>query len=170
MSGFDDRLHEGNVITDIVRGLLQKSGYLVFLNGWEERFFEIKEQLSDKTTRNSRTVRMIKSSPDLLVYDRRKKDAMFVEVKMRRAKKESSVLLKPSQIAHYKEFWKDAILVLVMPCGDMFYAQKFSELEIREEGEYNAETDFDRFENVFTEVNVADLLGYKAKAKRAMEK
>jgi len=90
---FYDGMHEGVVITDLVRGLLQKSGYSVYLNGYEERFSEIKEHLSDKAIRNSRTVRMLRSSPDLIVYDKTRKDVMLVEVKMRRAPKETSVLI-----------------------------------------------------------------------------
>ena len=165
---FYNGMHEGNVITDLVRGLLQKSGYSVYLNGYEERFSEIKEHLSDKTIRNSRIVRMIRSSPDLLVYDKRRKDVMLVEVKMRRAPKETSVLVYSDLIACYKEFWKDAILVIAIPCGQVFYAQKFNELEIKEE--YNAATDFERFEDLFPEVRAEDLSAYKDKAIQAMKK
>ena len=161
-------MHEGNVITDIVRGLLQQSGYAVYLNGWEERFSEIKDQLSDQTTRNSRTVRMIKSSPDLLVYDRKRKDVMFVEVKMRRARDERSIKMSEAKMERVKEFWNDAILVLVVPCGDVFYAQRFSELEPQEK--YNAETDFERFEHIFTQVDTGNLSDCRTKAIQAMNK
>jgi hypothetical protein len=165
---FYDGMHEGVVITDLVRGLLQKSGYSVYLNGYEERFSEIKEHLSDKAIRNSRTVRMLRSSPDLIVYDKTRKDVMIVEVKMRRAPKETSVLIYSDLIACYKEFWKDAILVIAIPCGQVFYAQRFNELEIKEE--YNAATDFARFEDLFTDVKTADLLSYREKAIQAMKK
>jgi len=165
---FYNGMHEGNVMTDLVRGLLQKSGYSVYLNGYEERFSEIKEHLNDKTIRNSRIVRMIRSSPDLLVYDKRRKDVMLVEVKMRRAPTETSVLIYSNLIACYKEFWKDAILVVAIPCGDVFYAQRFSELEILEK--YNAETDFEKFEHFFLEVKMVDLSEYRAKAIQAMKK
>lgn len=161
-------MHEGNVIADLIRGLLQKSGYSVYLNGYEERFSEIKEHLNNKAIRNSRTVRMIRSSPDLIVYDKRRRDVMFVEVKMRRARKETSVLIYSDLIDCYKEFWKDAILVIAIPCGQVLYAQKFNELEIQ--GEYNAEADFQRFEDLFTDVNSTDLAAYKDKAIQAMKK
>jgi len=165
---FYDDMHEGVVVTDLVKGLLQESGYSVYLNGYEERFSEIKEHLSDKSVKNSRTVRMLRHSPDLLVYDKRRKDLMFVEVKMRRAPTETSVLIYADRIAAYKEFWNDAILVIAIPCGEVFYAQRFSELQIREK--YNAETDFEKFEHVFPEVKQADLSDYRAKAIQAMNK
>jgi len=122
---FFEGMHEGNVITDLIRRLLQKSGYSVHLNGYEERFPEIKEYLNEKTVRNSRTVRMIRSSPDLIVYDKSRKDVMLVEVKMRRASSENAVLLNDDlgKIACYKEFWNDAILVIVIPRGQIFYAE-----------------------------------------------
>lgn len=165
---FFEGMHEGNVITDLIRGLLQKSGYSVHLNGYEERFSEIKEYLNDKAVRNSRTVRMIRSSPDLIVYDKRRKDVMLVEVKMRRASSENAVLLHDDlgKIACCKEFWNDAILVIVIPSGQIFYAQKFNELEIKKK--YDAETDFQRFEDFFVEVDKDDLSNCKEKAKQAM--
>ena len=170
MDEFDDDLHESNNVTDLIRGLLAKSGYSVCLNGYEERFSQIKEYLKDKALRNSRTARMIRSSPDLIVYDKRKKDVMLVEVKFRRAPNENNVLLHDDlgKIECYKEFWGDAILVIVIPCGQIFYAQKFSELEIKRM--YNAETDFQRFEDFFIDVDREVLSKYKEKAKQAIMK
>ncbi len=172
LKDFYESMHEGNVITDLVRGLLQKSGYSVYLNGYEERFSEIKEYLNDKALKNSRTVRMIRSSPDLIVCDKRKRDVMFVEVKMRRAPIENAVKIYRQErlrvIDCYKEFWKDAILVIAIPCGQVFYAQRFSELETK--GEYNAEIDFERFEDLFTGISNADLLAYRERAMQAMKK
>jgi hypothetical protein len=168
LKDFYNGMHEGNVITDLVRGLLQKSGYSVYLNGYEERFSEIKEYLNDGALRNSRTVRMIRSPPDLVVYDKRKRDVVLLEVKMRRAPKANSVLIYSDLIQCYKEFWDDAILVIAIPCGQVFYAQRFRELETK--GEYNAEIDFESFEDIFTEVNKAELEAYKEKAIQAMKK
>jgi len=165
---FYDDMHEGNVIVDLVRGLLQQSGYQVYLNGYEERFSQIKEQLNDKAVKNSRTVRMIRSSPDLLVYDKKGKNVLFVEVKMRRAPNENSVLLDANQIACYREFWKDAILAIVIPCGSIFYAQRFSELETK--SMFDAEIDFQKFEHFFTAVREADLERYRTKAIQAVKK
>lgn len=156
------------MIADLVRGLLTQSGYSVYLNGWEERFSEIREQLNDVATKNSRTVRMIQSSPDLLVYDKKRKDATFVEVKMRRARNEKSVLIGEGKIAPYKEFWNDAILVVVIPCGNVFYAQRFNEL--RDQRIYNAETDFEKLQHMFLEIKEADIESSRSKAIQALGK
>jgi len=129
MSSFHDDLLKGSQIKDLIKVLLQKSGYSVFPYGYETTISEIRNKLAEKGTKNSRTVRRIRSSPDLLVYDQEKKDLMLVEVKMRRAPRETSIkYLK--RIADYKKFWNDSILVVIAPCGDIMYAQKVSELEV----------------------------------------
>lgn len=167
MSKFHDDLLRGSQIKDLIKVLLQKSGYSVFPYGHESTFSEIRNKLAEKGTKNSRTVRRIRSSPDLLVYDQQKKDLMLVEVKMRSAPRETSIkFLK--RIADYKEFWNDSILVVIVPCGDVMYAQRISELEVKQI--YNAITDFEKLETVFTRVKTKDISHYREKALKIMEK
>ena len=160
MSKFYDDMLKGSQVKDLVRVLLEKSGYSVLPYGYESTLADMKKKLRDKDAKNSRTVRRIRTSPDLLVYDEKRKDAMLVEVKMRRAPKETSV--KYLRLANYKEFWNDSILVVLVPCGNVFYAQKVSELEIKQT--YDARKDFERFEDIFTRVNTQDLTNFRAKA------
>jgi hypothetical protein len=103
-----------------------------------------------------------------LVFDDKRKDLMLVEVKMRRASKETGIPLASHKIAPYKEFWNDSILVVVVPCGNVFYAQRVVELEGKEE--YNALLDFEKFENIFTDVKEEDLSDFKTKALQIMRK
>ena len=166
MSKFYDDMLKGNQVKDLVKVLLEKSGYSVLPYGYESTLADMKKKLRDKDARNSRTVRRIRTSPDLLVYDEKRKDAMLVEVKMRRAPKETSV--KYLRMANYKEFWNDSILVVLVPSGNVFYAQKVSELEIKQT--YNARKDFERFEDIFTRVNTTDLDNFRAKALQIMKK
>ena len=160
MSKFYDDMLKGSQVKDLVRVLLEKSGYSVLPYGYESTLVDMKKKLRDKDAKNSRTVRRIRTSPDLLVYDEKRKDAMLVEVKMRRAPKETSV--KYLRLANYKEFWNDSILVVLVPCGNVFYAQKVSELEIKQT--YDARKDFERFQDIFTRVNTQDLTNFRAKA------
>jgi len=167
LSSFHDDLLKGSQIKDLIKVLLQKSGYSVFPYGYESTLSEIRNKLAEKDTKNSRTVRRIRSSPDLLVHDQKKKDLMLVEVKMRSAPRETSIrYLK--RIADYKEFWNDSILVVLVPCGDVMYAQKISELEVKQT--YNAISDFERFEDVFTRVKTEDISHYRESALKIMEK
>ena len=168
MSKFYNAVLEGNKIKDLIRVLLEKSGYLVVPYGYESTLSNIKRKLNVKDAKNSRTVRRIRSSLDLLVYDDEEKDLMLVEVKMRRARKETRVLIYAKRIANIKEFWSDSILVVVVPSGNVFYAQKVSELEIKET--YNAIKDFEKFQNVFIRVKTEDLSHFKTKALQIMKR
>ena len=92
---------------------------------------------------------------------------MLVEVKMRSAPRETSITYL-KRISDYKEFWNDSILVVLVPCGDVMYAQKISELEVKQT--YNAISDFERFEDVFTRVKTEDISHYRENALKIMEK
>ena len=76
-SKFYDDMLKGNIYKDMVKLLLEKSGYTVYPYGYESTFSHVKSQLT-RNTRNSRTVRRIRSSPDLLIYDEQRKDLMLV--------------------------------------------------------------------------------------------
>ena len=107
----------------------------------------------------------------MLVYDGERKDVMLVEVKMRRAKKETSVMIFPQRrldrIANYKEFWNDSILLLVVPSGSVFFAQRVNEFEIKPT--YNLARDFENLEDLFTRVAPEDLSFYRTEALKIME-
>ena len=168
MSEFFDNVLDGNQVKELVRVLLAKSGYLVLPYGYENTLSGLISKFGVKDTKKSRTVRRIKSSPDLLVYDEEKKDLLLVEVKMRKAPEETRVLLYSRLITNYKEFWNDSILVIVIPCGDVFYAQRVGELEIKEE--YNALLDFEKFQSIFTEAKEEDISHFKTKALQILRK
>jgi hypothetical protein len=85
-----------------------------------------------------------------------------VEVKMRKAPRENRILLYTNMIANCKEFWNDSILVIVVSCGNVFYAQRVCELEVKEE--YDTQLDFDRFESIFVDAKEEDITHFKAKA------
>lgn len=166
LSQFYDDMLKGNQIKELIKVLLEKSGYLVLPYGYESTLSDIRKKLRDKGAKNSRTARRIRTSPDLLVYDGNRKDVILVEVKMRRTPKETSI--KYLRITNYKEFWNDSVLIVVIPKGNVFYAQKISELEIKEE--YDANTDFEKIEDVFSRVQARDVSHFKNQALRIMRK
>jgi hypothetical protein len=159
---FFNNVLEGNQIKEVVKVMLEKSGYLVLPYGYESTFSGLRRRLGEKGTRKTRTVRRIRASPDLLVYDSEKKDLMLVEIKMRNAPNETKILIYSSLIANYKEFWNDSVLVIVVPCGNIFYAQSVGELEVKEE--YDATREFEKFEDVFARVKEEDISHFKTKA------
>jgi len=168
LNKFYDAMLKGNQVKELIKALLEKSGYLVYPYGYESAFSDMKKKLNVKDAKNSRTVRRIRSSPDLLVYDEKRKDVILAEVKMRRAPEETRVLIYEKRIAYIKEFWDDSVLILVVPTGDVFYAQKVSELEVKET--YNATKDFHKLEDIFTRVSAEDLSHFRVQALQIMEK
>jgi hypothetical protein len=166
MSEFYDHVLQGNQIKELIKILLEKSGYTVFPYGYENTLSGLINLIGVKDAKKSRTVRRIKSSPDLLVFSHNRKDLMLVEVKMRNALDEKRILLHANRMADYKEFWNDSVLVVVVPRGNVFYAQKAGELQIKEE--YDALTDFCRFEEIFTETKDEDISHFKRKALEIM--
>jgi hypothetical protein len=161
---FYDDVLKGNAYKDMVRAILEQSGYSVYPFGYESTFSSVKSKLT-KDTKCSRTVRRMRSSPDFLVHDEQKKDLMLVEVKMRTKVPPE---IKPRLIENIKEFWNDSILVLVVPEGNVFYAQRICEIEIREK--YYRLEDFEEFQSIFTKVQSDKLLHYKEKALQDLKK
>ena len=168
MSEYYDSLLEGAKAKDLIKIMLEKSGYKVYPYGYETTHSDVRNKLNTQDARNSRTARRIRASPDLLVYDEALGDVYLVEVKMRRAPEESNVLIYADRIAAYKEFWDDSILVVMVPCGSVFYAQRTSELEVKES--YNAGRDFRRLEETFHRVKPTDLDHFRKQAYQIMEK
>jgi hypothetical protein len=148
----------------MIKVMLQKSGYTVYPYGYESTFSDVKSKLT-KESRNSKTVRRIRSSPDLLVYDDQKNDLMLVEVKMRGT---CPPAIRPRMIENIKEFWNDSILAIVVPEGNVFYAQRINDLETKQE--YYRLSDFEKFQDIFTRVRAEDISHYKDIALQSMKK
>ena len=161
---FHDSLLKGGAAKEVVKVLLEKSGYLVYPFGYECTFSDIRKKLQ-KNAKNSRTVRRIKSSPEILVYDDLNKDVMLVEIKMRTSERP---FIKYKQMKSYKEFWNDSILVLVSPQENGFYAQRVNEIELKDE--YDLTVDFLKFEEVFLRVKLEDICHYRTEACKFMAK
>ncbi len=149
-----DSFLKGNIFKEIVKAMLEKSGYIVYPYGYESTLPDVKSKLRD--ARDSETTRRIKSSPDLLVYDDQMNDLMLVEVKMR---SRIPPQIKPRIIENYKKFWNDCILVLVVPEGNGFYAQRIRQLQTKEV--YYRIEDFEKLQDVFARVRTEDVSHFK---------
>jgi hypothetical protein len=161
---FYDQMRKGDEHRDIVKFMLEQSGYSVHPYGYEQAISSIKSKLG-KNARSSKTVRRIRSSPDLLVYDEQKNDLMLVEVKMRNSDKPK---IAPELIDRIKEFWNDTVLVLVVPYENVFYAQRISELETKPV--YYRLADFEKFQDIFTRVKPECISRYREIAREAVQK
>lgn len=150
---FYENMFKGNSVKELIKILLEKSWYTVFPYGYESNISDVKKKLRRVY---SGTALRIRSSPDLLVYDDRINDAMLAEVKTRKTDSETRVFLK---IESCKEFWDDSYIIVAVPCCGVFYAQRVSELENKDE--FILAKEFVRLEDVFTRIELKNLKYYK---------
>jgi hypothetical protein len=153
---------KGNIFKDIVRVLLEKSGYTVIPYGYENSFASIRKAL---TRCDTETARRIRNSPDLLVYNDEAEDVKLVEVKM--SSHPFPQLNRKGQIGTYQEYWNDAIMVLVLPFDNVFYAKEIADLGKKEQ--YDPKTDFRKIQEMFTRINPNDLERYRTIAHRLID-
>ena len=157
---FYDNLLDGYYFKEIVRTVLDMSGYMVFPYGFESAFSYIKIQLHKGDAKDTPTARRIRSSPDLLVYDQHEKDIKLVEVKSRNWDDEKDVVIE--KVGWYKKYWEGSILTVIIPHGHWFYAQYVDKLESRGPYKgYNLGDEFEKFEDVFTKVDTDTLYRFK---------
>jgi hypothetical protein len=105
---------------DLVKAMLEKAGYTVCHYSYEDTLLDYMSKHTSKTS-NSNTGRRIRKSPDLLVYD--ENTIFLTEIKTRTS---SPPFVDEMRIL--KEFWNDAILVVIVPEKNLFYAQEVAKL------------------------------------------
>jgi hypothetical protein len=148
-----DNYFKGYLGKDIVRSLLETSGYTVCHYGYEDMFLDFKSKNTLMVSLTS-TGRRIRKSPDLLVYD--DKEILLVEVKLRL---DLSPTIAHKEIELLKTYWNDAVLVIVVPDDEMFYAQPVEKLEVK--GNYIPSSDFSKFQDIFSKVTSENLAHYQ---------
>jgi hypothetical protein len=103
--------------------------------------------------------------PDLLVYDKDRKQPYFCEVKFR-SQNISEIRLPIQHLTWYKKYWQDSIIALVVPSEHTFYAQHVANLKVEAESEsrnqiFDVRKSFDRLEEIFTNVRTETLNEYR---------
>jgi len=175
---FFNGLLKGNLMKEIVSVMLQESGYQAIPYGYEITLTGLSEKLRYIPKKRSKTVRRIRASPDLLVYRPKKSvgnglcevdDLMLVEVKMRRIRAGNTVRINRELITDYKDFWKDSILVIVVPKNEIFYAQYMSELDDTKDA--HSIREFKKIQYIFKRLaeNNGILKKYQAKVKLILD-
>lgn len=154
---FYDDLLQGYYAKEIVRTILDQSGYMVFPYGYESAFSYIKIQVQKRKVRDTDSVRRVRSSPDLLVYDTRCQEVELLEVKLRNYDQSDIFIPK---LAYYQQYWPDSLIALIAPFGHWFYAQYANKLKSRG-NTVDVDDQFDLFENRFSRVHPDLLFRYK---------
>jgi len=157
-----DNYLKGYFGKDLVKSMLERSGYTVCHYGYEDTLLDAMSKRTSKTS-NSKTGRRIRKSPDLLAYD--DQTIMLVEIKTRG---KSPPVIAFSEVEILNEFWNDAVLVVIVPEGNIFYAQRIDDLEVQPNGNYPL-SNFKKFQEIFTRVNDADISHYQQIASQILQ-
>lgn len=143
MKGFPFYRVIGNFAKELVRGLLEESGYRVYPYGYESFLSDIKYELHRKKLARTDSVKRLRSHPDLVVYDHRINEVTFVEVKFRNISSLEPIGLNAKSILWYQKYWNDSVLVVVVPIGEVFYAQDVNKLPTADVSESDTFVNFD---------------------------
>lgn len=154
---FYQNVLDGNFHKDLVRVILEMSGYEVYPYGYESFLTPLKMKFEKQEIKQTEISKKIRSTPDLLVIKDR--EVSLVEVKSRNFDRTNDVLIK--DVSKYPRYWQDSILVVVVPAGHFFYAQDVSKLKIEEQRGFDLNEEFRWFEEMFTDVKLETLYSYK---------
>jgi hypothetical protein len=165
--GFRSSIIKGNAACEIVRGLLEDSGYTVYPFGYESTFSSVKNQIHKKKEKESLTAKKIRSMPDLLVEN--SDNIHLIEVKFRSSKniwKEGKKRVKcfDLPLSQYYEHWKEAVLIIVTDHWYRFYCCDFGSLEEKSKSIGSDKiplSTFTRIEDVFENVDAQLLKEYE---------
>jgi hypothetical protein len=153
----------GSQLEELIKLLLTESGYQVYDYGYERNLPAICEKYKTKGIKSTSTFLRIRHSPDFLVYNDKTHELKLVEIKMRTVNSDKNIYIDNYRMKNYQEFWKDAILVIAVNEGYIFYAQKIEEIALSK-GWYNLSDHFQKIEDIFTRIEKEKLLEYKTKA------
>jgi len=156
---FYRNLLAGHFHKDLIRVILEESGYEVYPYGYESFLTPLKIKFEKREIKQTEISKKIRSTPDLLVYDPENKAVELLEAKSRRWDRTDDVLIKA--LPRYRKYWQDSILVMVLPAGHFFYAQKVNRLKPRKDNVFDLNKEFKWFEDVFPKVHLDTLYSYK---------
>jgi hypothetical protein len=151
MNPFRFWVFKGSVFKELIKSLFEESEYTAIPYGYENPFSNLKKRLAQE---NSSTALRIRHSPDLMVFDNESGDVKLVEVKM-----SSYETPRLPRIEHYKKYWDDAVVVEVVPFGNIFYAQYINKLGVK--GYYHLASDFVPIQSIFPKIDSGALDSYK---------
>jgi len=125
---FSQQLIIGAAAKEILRGLLEASGYAVYPFGYESSLSSLKMTISISVP-DSDAVQRIRSMPDYVVSS--DKGLKLVEVKFRKISEHGGhpgVYLKNGDLNRYRQYWGESVIALISPYGDRFFCQEVRDL------------------------------------------
>ena len=126
---FSQSLIVGAAAKEILRSLLEASGYKVYPFGYESSLSTLKMHIWDNQIIDSNSVQRVRSMPDFVVTS--DKGLRLIEVKFRKKSDHDGrqgVLLKNSDLNRYRQYWEESVIALISPHGDRFFCQNVRDL------------------------------------------
>lgn len=158
---FYRRLCTARFFEGIVGAILELSGYVVFPLGYEQFMPVLRHLFRENQAQPVPAEERLRSSPDLLVVGQTSGESdvipRLVEVKYRNWHSPTDVRL--SDITLYQHHWQDAILVVVLPAGDGFYAQEITQIDGRKRT-FDLTQHFQRLDALFPHVKPQTLQAF----------
>lgn len=124
---FNINLLKGNIAQSIISMIFRDCGYEVYPFGYESYLTNIIRRLRKGDNTIARNIR---SSPDILVYDRGNNDCFLVEIKATNAPDESNYEMLRYSLERYKKYWDEATLVIYCIRTANIYCKSFNEIDI----------------------------------------
>jgi hypothetical protein len=157
LADFRHDLIVGGVAKELVRGLLEDSGYNAYAYGYESLLAQIRYNVQKKRPSETDSILRLRSTPDLLVYNPENGNTFFTEVKLRRKDDPHHLSLSNGYIMKYQKYWNDSVMVVVVPAGSVFYAQNVNKLSLSSKepksySTFDLTSDFLPIETIFTRV------------------
>ena len=129
-TSFNVNLFKGNLAQAIMSLVFRDCGYEVYPYGYENHLFDVIRSVRKGRTNNS--LRLMRSSPDLFVYDRAANEGWFLEIKYTNVPDESNFEMNTYEIDRYKNYWDDAFLIVLCARTGNIYCKQFNEIEVRQ--------------------------------------
>ena len=125
---FNVNLLKGNIAQAIIGMIFRDCGYEVYPFGYESYFTNIIKNLKKGNT--NVTAMIVRSSPDILVYDGENNNCYLLEIKATNAPNEKSFEMSIYDLEKYKKHWNETILIVYCIRTSNIYCKPFSEIEI----------------------------------------
>lgn len=113
----------------LLEHLFKEAGYETYPFGYESLFSRITAGIH-RDGEQTDTLKRIRSMPDLLVVNNKKKRVHLVEAKFTGFTKVFKYVQSKAKIDRYHKYWNDSIIVVIVPAKEYIYAQYISKLKL----------------------------------------
>jgi DNA-directed RNA polymerase subunit RPC12/RpoP len=107
---FQINLLKGRLSQVVIEAIFQEFGYEVYPYGYESYLTNIIKSMRKGNANIS--VRKLRATPDLIVYDRELNEGFFLEVKATNTPDETKFWISKPTLQNYTTYWPEAILVV----------------------------------------------------------